>query len=346
MEEVRNRIVRILHVHPINQVAQNYMRGLAQLGHTGTLYEPNLVGGGAALPAKLAMMPARVVHLPHIVRDLNRAQYDLVHIHWASYGVLGLVSRIPYIVHCHGSDVRERLKTPMFRLLLAPILHRAAAVLAITPDLLPVVQRLRADALFFPAPVDVCQFTPPPAEQPPHPWTVLLFARLEPGKGVGVAVEGIERFTDRHPEVRVRLIDRGDLSAAYRRRYGHRFEFLPWIPPEEVPRVLWMADAVVGQFAVGALGLAELQAMSCARPVIASFRYHSAYPSPPPLYQATTAEEIDAQLEAIFQHPQEARSRGEQARVWVCTHHDYHVLAKRLETLYARCLAPPATAND
>ncbi len=337
--------MRILHVHPINQVAQNYMRGLAELGHTGTLYEPNLAGGGAVLPIKLAMMPGRIFDLRHIVRDLDSHQYDLAHIHWASYGILGLASRIPYIIQCHGTDVRERLNSPTFRFVLSPVLRRAAAVLCTTPDLMSVVRNLRPDALFLPGPVDISQFSPLQGGNPPHPWTILLFTRLEPIKGVEVAIEGIERFVLRHPEVRVQLMNWGVLSADYRRRYGHRFEFLWRVPPEEVPELLLQADVVVGQFALGILGLAELQAMSCARPVIGSFRYPAAYPSAPPLYQATTAEEIDAHLETIFQHPEEARAIGEQARAWVCTYHDYRVLGKRLEALYNQCLALPEVAN-
>ncbi len=331
--------MRILHVHPINQVAQNYMRGLAELGHTGTLYEPSLAGGHAPLPIKLAMMPGRLFNLRHVVGDLNQTHYDLVHIHWASYGILGLVSKIPYIVQCHGSDVRERLRTREFRLLLAPVFRKAAAVLCITPDLLPVAQSLRADALFFPGPIDMDLFAPAQAEGPSHPWTILLFTRLEPIKGVEVAIEGIERFIARHPEVRVQLMKRGSLGADLQRRYGDRFEFLSWVPAEEVPRLLWQADVVLGQFALGALGLAELQAMSCARPVVTSFCYHSAYSTPPPLYQAETPEEIDAHLETIFQHPEEARAVGEHARAWVCFNHDYRMLAKRLEELYTQCLA-------
>ena len=337
--------MRILHVYPINQLAQNYMRGLAELGHTGTLYEPNLAGGDAPMPIKLAMMPSRIFHLRHVVRDLRPRNYDLAHIHWASYGVLGLAGRIPYIVHCHGTDVRERLKMPVFRMMLAPVLRRASAVLCVTPDLLPILQSVRPDTLFFPAPLDVSQFAPSQAIIPSHPWTILLFARLEPVKGIETAVAGIERFIQRHPGVRVQLIDRGSLSAKYRQRYGQRFEFLSWMPPEEVPHLLSLADVVVGQFAVGALGLAELQAMSCARPVIASFLYQSAYPTPPPLYQATTPEKIDAHLESIFQNPEEARAMGERARAWVCTHHDYRVLAKQLEALYTDCLAARAVLN-
>lgn len=337
--------MRILHVHPINQVAQHYMRGLSELGHTGTLYEPDQAGGGAALPIKLAMMPERLLDLRHIVRDLNRTHYDLAHIHWASYGLLGLASEIPYIVHCHGTDVRERLKTPAFRLMLAPVLRKAAAVLCITPDLMPVVQSLRPDALFFPGPIDVDQFVPAPEQIPSHPWTILLFARLEPIKGVETAIQGIERFSLRHPEVRVQLLNWGIQSLDYQRRFGDRFEFLSRVSPEEVPPLLWQADVVVGQFALGILSLSELQAMSCAKPLVGSFRYPSAYPIAPPLFQADSPEEIDAHLEAVFQRTEEARAIGEKARAWVCNHHDYRVLAKRLEQLYAQCLVLPEVAN-
>src|SRR5205814_10049809 len=62
------------------------------------------------LPVKMAFMPWRVLDMRRVVGKLNRSHFDIVHIHWASYGVLGLASRIPYIVHCHGGDVRHRLQ--------------------------------------------------------------------------------------------------------------------------------------------------------------------------------------------------------------------------------------------
>jgi glycosyltransferase involved in cell wall biosynthesis len=325
--------VRILHVHTINSVANLYAQGLAHRGHSSTIYEPSLAGGSASLPIKMAMMPGRIFSLRHIVGYLNWDQFDIVHIHWASYGALGLLSRIPFVVHCHGSDVRNRLQTPFFRLMLAPVFHRAAAVLCITPDLLPVVRSLRSDARFCPAPVDTAHFVPPEARAP-QPWTVLLFTRLEPGKGVAVATEGIARFAGRHPEVRVLLLDYGVLSATYRQRYGARFAFVPRVTPERIRHLIWQADAVVGQFAVGALGLSELQAMSCAKPVIASFRYPEAYPTPPPICQATTPDEVDAHLERLFSCPQEAIAMGRCARDWVVRYHDCHSLAIWLESLY------------
>lgn len=329
--------MRILHIHTINRVANLYAGALAALGYQSTINQPSMIGAGSVLPIKLALMPARVFDLRHVIGQMNAKHFDLVHIHWAAYGTLGLMARVPFIVQCHGSDVRQRLHSPFFRAWLAPVFHRAAAVLCITPDLLAPVRTIRPDTLFLPAPIDTNHFTPdatPPASTSTRPWTILLFSRLDPGKGVAASTAGISRFASRHPEVRVILLDYGILSRAYRTRFGDRFEFLPPVAPNQVVDLLRLADVVVGQLAVGALGLSELQAMSCAKPVIASFRYPDAYPDPPPLFEAADADAVEARLEELYRAPEEGRAAGAQARAWVQRYHDPQVLAARLDTLY------------
>lgn len=332
--------MRILYVHGINQVAETYGKYFASQGHSFSLYEPMLTGGNSPLPIKLALMPGRLFDLRHVVGNLDSKSFDLVHIHWASYGILGLMSRIPFIVECHGTDVRYRLQSSFFRFLLNPIFRRAAAVLCITPDLLPVVQSIRSDAIFLPGPVETKQFTPLTDNQrnTSRPWTILLFTRLDPIKGPEIAIEGIERFAQRHPGVRVCMLDWGLLKEIYKRRYEDRFEFLVPVAPDEVHQLIRSADVVVGQFNLGILSFCELQAMSCAKPVICSFRYDDAYPSPPPLCRASTPEEIDEHLENLFRHPEVGVALGQKSREWVIANHDYRILAGRLEELYQKII--------
>lgn len=329
-------IMRILQVNNINQLAQIYKNDLTQRGHSVAVYEPSLVGGLAPLPVKLAMLPWRILGMWPIIGKLNLNYFDILHIHWASYGSLGLVSRIPYIVQCHGSDVRYRLEQSFFRLMLTPILSQAAAVVCVTPDLLPVVQSVRSDALFYPVPIDTERFAPMEGYHSclSRPWTVLLFARLDLSKGAQLATQGIARFAKRHTDIRVLLLDWGDLRGQFKRQYSEYFEFIPCVAPGEVERLIWSADVIVGQFTLGALGLAELQAMSCTKPVICSFRYSEAYSIPPPLYLADTAEEIDEHLEKVFQHPEEGAVMGQRAREWVIKNHDHRILSVQLEMLY------------
>jgi glycosyltransferase involved in cell wall biosynthesis len=327
--------MRILHIYDLNQVARIYAGPLEDRGHTIQIYQPSLIAGNAALPLKLAAIPWRVFDLLHVVGRLNPSDFDVVHIHWASYGMLGLASRIPFIVHCHGSDVRKRLQRRVFRRALTPILRRAAAVLCMTPDLLAVVQSVRPDARLLPAPVDTDTFAPVCRPEPSGTSRILLLTRLDPIKGVDTAFEGMSRFVQRHPEVRVRVLDWGQRRTHYRHLHGDKFEFVPPVPPEEVAGLIHWADAIIGQFGVGALGLSELQAMSCAKPVIASFQYSDAYSNPPPIFDAQTPWEIDTQLETLLTQPDLAAARGREARRWVIEEHDKRVLAARLELIYS-----------
>lgn len=132
----------------------------------------------------------------------------------------------------------------------------------------------------------------------------------------------------------MQLLDWGPLRMEYRHQYAGRFEFLPVVAASKVQHLIHPADVVVGQFVLGAIGLSELQAMSCAKPVIASFCYNDAYPTPPPLCQATTAEEVDDHLENLYQHPAVGTALGHEAREWVIKHHCYRSLAATLEAFY------------
>ncbi|MGH2502383.1 MAG: glycosyltransferase, partial [Ktedonobacterales bacterium] len=250
--------MRIIHINTINQVATMHARGLDALGYTSTVYQPSVVGGFAPLPIKLALMPWRALDLLVASQRLTRRNYDLAHIHWASYGMLGRLGHIPYIVQCHGTDVRERMASRTHRAALDQIFGHASAVLCTTPDLLSVVRQARPDASFMPGPIDTEQFQPGPRRSR-QPWTIFLFSRLEPGKRIDLAMAGIERFAQRHPDTRVRLLDWGELAGEYRMRYtarlGERIEFIPRVEASKVQFLLHDVDAVVGQFGVGALGL-------------------------------------------------------------------------------------------
>ena len=135
------------------------------------------------------------------------------------------------------------------------------------------------------------------------------------------------------------LLDYGILSKELNARFGDRFVFVPRVAPDKVVTLLHEADVVVGQLGIGALCLSELQAMSCAKPVITSFRYPYAYPEPPPLLEAPDADAVDTQLECLFRSPDYGRAVGEKAREWVLQNHDQHVLAERLEALYGKILS-------
>jgi glycosyltransferase involved in cell wall biosynthesis len=324
--------MRILQVHNINQVPQIFAEDLRKRGHAVTIYEPDLTGGFAPLPLKMALMPRRILHMRHIVGKLNQKHFDIVHIHWASYGILGLLGQVPYVVHCHGSDVLA----PTFRPILRPILKQAAAVIGITPNLIPMLQAINSNAYFLPGPIDTAIFIPsnPYQVTKSRLTTILLFSRLDPDKGSDIALKGITQFIEQYSDIQVKILDWGPDREKYKNRYGRIFEFIPVVAAKEVPHLLQTVDVVIGQFVAGVLGFSELQAMSCAKPVITAFSYQDSYATPPPLFCASNAQEIAEQLEYLFSHPDIAREVGLKAREWVIAYHSRQMLAERLEQLY------------
>jgi glycosyltransferase involved in cell wall biosynthesis len=331
--------MRIVMVHNINRVAEIYARMLTGRGHDVTIYQPDLSGGALPTLRKLSHMPRRVIDLRHVVSQLTPRHCDVVHVHWATYGVLGLVSQVPMVLECHGADVAGDDDRSLFRGALPLVMRRARAVRYISPDLRAPVCQLRPDALFAPGPVETERWLPvqPGDDVSAHPWTVLLFTRLDTKKGVDVTTEGIARFAERHPAVRIRALRTGALADAYVNRYGKAWEFVPRIPAENLAalrRLVLEADVVVGQVRLGALGLSEFQAMCCAKPVVASFRFAGAYPDEPPICEATTPEEVADQLERLYADPAWAESLGQRGRRWVIEQHDHRTLATSLEALY------------
>lgn len=327
--------MRIVQFHQINQVAEQFARGLRDRGHTADAVKVNLTASEASMPVKLAHMPERLLSLREYSKLLTPNLYDIAHIHWASYGILGFNSKIPYIIHCHGADVSHRMRSTVSRAVLTPILKNATAVWCITPDLLSAVQPVRPEALFFPGPVDTQRFAPH-ARAVSKPWTVLVLMRLEPVKKPEIALTGLTRFKQRHPEVRIEVIDTGTLRKKMHTIFGKWITFIPREAPEKVPFMIAGADVVVGQFGVGALGLSELQAMSCAKPVITGFRYPQFFETPPPVLSPQNSDEIVDALEYCWQYPKEVQSLGQDAREWVCATHDIAILAEKLEALYGR----------
>src|SRR4029077_2465855 len=73
---------------------------------------------------------------------------------------------------------------------------------------------------------------------------------------------------------------------------GPRARFVSTVAHDEMPKLLGRHRVAIGQFRVGAVGQFELEAMACATPVVADFRFPGAYGTPPPIEPARDADEV------------------------------------------------------
>ena len=163
--------MRFVQVNDIASVASELAVALRKRGHHVDLLYPKLHGAGLPPLGKLAVSPLRFVDWMRLAWRLRRGNYDAVHIHYAYLGIVGLLARVPYVLHCHGDDVRDvdrRVWAPLIRL----ALKRARHVYYSTPDLREALMRIRPDAEFLPNPIDIEQFHPCPL--PPDAEDVLV----------------------------------------------------------------------------------------------------------------------------------------------------------------------------
>ena len=260
-------------------------------------------------------------------RQVRAVDPDVVHLHWARYAPFITTAPAPLIVHAHGSDVRGRRGTALGRVV-ERSLERAAVVLAATPDLL---DDLPDGAIHLPNPVDTERFraTEPDRDAADR---IVVFARLTAVKGADTIIEAARQIRRARPSASIVAIAGGThdeaASAAGIQLIG------PFRRPALV-ELLHSATIVVGQQRIGSLGLSELEAMSCGRPVVARVRLDQ-YDEPPPVRSVDGADELTAACIELLDSSADRRALGGSARSYVDRIHSHRVVAGRLSKIYDR----------
>ena len=317
--------MRICEINDIASVASELARSLRDRGHDVEVVQPRLVGGSLNWAVKPIVGPARAVEWAHLIRKVRAGHFDAVHIHYAYLGMLGVLGKFPFLLHCHGSDVREI--TPYTRPMVERSLTAADHVFFATPDLEDAVRRMRPDAEFLPNPVDAETFRPlAPASSSSR---VFLCSGLTEIKGAVRMLAACRELAESRPDIQFTAIAGGEYTA--------QFAVLPNVrlihhqPRANLPRILSDHGVVLGQAFLGAIGMAELEAMAAARPVVTWFRFDTAYPEHPPLIRAVDGRDLAAAIVRLVDSPQQRDDLGSRARAWVQRYHSLERAAEAVE---------------
>ena len=286
------------------------------------------LAAGAHPAMRAVCWPVRAMASRRTVRRQVRAVGpELVHLHWARYAPFVTTAPTPLIVHAHGSDVRGRRGTVLGRVV-ERSLERAAVVLAATPDLL---DDLPTGAVHLPNPVDTERFRPTDSD-PDRYIRVLIFAKLTDIKGADIIIDAARQIRRARPSVSIAAIAGGTHDAVAAEA---GIELIGPFGRAALVEQLQAATIVVGQQRLGSLGLSELEAMSCARPVIARVRLDM-YDEPPPICSVNGAAELTASCLALIDSPADRHALGLSARSFVARHHSHRVVVGRLSAIYDR----------
>jgi glycosyltransferase involved in cell wall biosynthesis len=322
-------MARIALVHDIAGVASVQAKLLRSAGHQVDQITLPELGASWKWPAKAFALPIRLAAYAPVARKLRRGRYDIVHIHFLSHGVVGVLAQTPFFAQAHGSDLHLNLKSRVYRLVTDSVVKNAKAVFYVTPNLPAYLDGFQSKLIYLPNPVDIgAVAAPPPAEVK----RVVIFTRLHPVKGVEQifpAAEGLRSLG-----LKLIALEYGPLAPQYMRAYGRWVDFVKPIPHEHVGGFLSRFDLVIGQMRQGVLGLMEIEALAAGRPLITAVDGSLYADDPPPVIMASDPETILQAVQKLRHDTHELARLSALGREWAVRNHGYAHHLRLLEAAY------------
>jgi glycosyltransferase involved in cell wall biosynthesis len=329
-----NRRLSVVHLNDLAFTGTTLVRRLRELGVDAVLIDPVQPGRDLRWPWRLRAVPRRYTALLAAALRARRRRPQLVHLHYARMGWMARLVDRPYVLHCHGTDVRGVRPDSRWGRLTAPWMRDAARVLYATPDLAEWVLPFRPDAEFLPNPIEIPAL---PAEPPRT--DLLVGVRFDPVKGADRVIEVIRRLRAIRPQTSLTLVERGGQLAEALEAAGPDAWKVPFLPHDDMPALISRHRLALGQLAVGALGTYELEAMAGGVPTAAAFRFADAYPEPPPLVAGDSPQDIAEGLARLLDDEPARLALGQASRAWVERHHGAEAVTRRVLALYGEIVA-------
>ena len=323
-------MARIALVHDVAGIAAVQAELLRSAGHDVDQIALPTFGAAWRWPAKAVALPVRLAaYLPTIMR-LRRAKYDVIHIHWLSHGIVGVLAGRSFFAQAHGSDLHQNSSQAVYRRVNQSVLKHAEKIFYVTPNLRGYLKDVEFKSVYLPNPVDMGDVRQEVAA-PSQVARVLIFTRLDPIKGVERIFPAVERMSQ---AVEVTAFDWGPLARDYARRYSRWVNFVKPITHSAIAEFLAGFDVVIGQMRQGSLGLMEIEALAAGRPVITGIEW-ALYPEdPPPVIAASSDEALIGALERLRGAPQRLAELSRKSRQWAVRNHSFSHHLELLEAAY------------
>ncbi len=248
---------------------------LERVGYTGALRQPMR----ATLLAPL-MLPPFIGALWRVAaNEAEKFNPHVVHAHWWMPGGW-IASRLglPFVVTCHGTDVRL-LEKSYWRALAAPVMRRASAITTVSEFLASDLRRLMpavtSKITVAPMPLDIERFASGASAPKVSPPRVLFAGNLIASKGVDVLIDAVALLRDQGVQCQLRIIGAGPEEAklhalAAQRALGDAVTWSPFISQHELPAEFGEATvtALVSRGQAEGLGLVLAEALLAGSAVV------------------------------------------------------------------------------
>jgi phosphatidyl-myo-inositol dimannoside synthase len=214
---------------------------MERVAYTGDLHRGALLSPLAALA-----FPGFLLAFGHAVRAaVERFAPDVIHAHWWVPG--GWFARrwgVPYVITCHGSDVRLLERADLVRKVAGGVFRRAARITTVSnflaQDIARLLPRLKTEVVVTPMPVDVGLFGQGLATTKVSPPRILYAGNLVRSKGVDVLLRAVAELGRRAVDCQLKILGEGPLRGEFEalaRELGiaSRVTWARFVPQAQMP---------------------------------------------------------------------------------------------------------------
>jgi glycosyltransferase involved in cell wall biosynthesis len=211
------------------------------VAYTGSLHQGALLSPLAALA-----FPGFLFAFGRAVRlAVGHFKPDLIHAHWWVPG--GWFARrwgVPYVITCHGSDVRLLERNDLIRKAASGVFRRAARVTTVSKflagDIARLLPRIALNLAVTPMPVDVTTFARGDRTKKVEPAQILYAGNLVRSKGVDLLLDAAAELSRRHVSYRLKLLGEGPMRQELEAKAKSlgltaRISWSPFVPQSAMP---------------------------------------------------------------------------------------------------------------
>jgi glycosyltransferase involved in cell wall biosynthesis len=214
---------------------------LERVGYRGDLHARSILSPliGLGVPA---LMTAFALAARRAVREF---QPHIVHAHWwLPAGWLASLGSVPYVVTCHGSDVRLLHRGGVLRRIARPVFAKAGRITCVSRflarDLTGVFPPLASKIVVAPMPIDVATFEAAAPMARAHPPRILYAGNLIASKGVDVLLDAFASVRRQGIACTLRIVGEGPALPSLRERaaalgIAHEVTWSPFVPQDAMP---------------------------------------------------------------------------------------------------------------
>jgi glycosyltransferase involved in cell wall biosynthesis len=223
----RGHAVEVIAPHALEAPVDEQVRGvrvhrfryapgkLERVAYTGGLHQ-----GTLRSPLTAVAFPGFLLAFARSIRRaVDRFRPDVIHAHWW-FPAGWLVSRrqVPFLITCHGSDVRLLERSGLIRRLATSPFRRAARVSAVSRflanDILHLLPDVSSEVQVTPMPVDISSFLKGATHAKVAPPRILYAGNLVPSKGVDLLLKAAAELSRRGVEYEVKILGQGPALGA------------------------------------------------------------------------------------------------------------------------------------